>query len=121
MEGLLLVHVPPDVGDKVDVDPSQMEVGPVIETVGGVVTDRFSVGSLEQLLAVLVKVKLAVPVLTPVTIPALVTVAMAILELPQVPPVEGVSWVIESLQITVDPIKSTPGLGETVTSMLSSP
>lgn len=46
--------MPPDVGDKVDVDPSQMLVDPVIETVGGVVTDKFSVGSLEQLLAVLV-------------------------------------------------------------------
>lgn len=113
--------MPPDVGDKVDVDPSQMLVDPVIETIGGVVTDKFSVGSLEQLLAVLVKVKLAVPVLTPVTTPALVTVATVTSELVHVPPVDGESWVVESLQMTVDPIKSTPGLGETVTSMLSSP
>jgi hypothetical protein len=118
---LLLVHVPPEVGDKEEVDPSQMVVDPVIETVGGFVTDKFSVGSLEQLFAVLVNVKLAVPVLTPVTTPALVTVAMATSELVHVPPVDGESWVVESLQITVDPIKSTPGLGETVTSMLSSP
>lgn len=118
---MLLVHVPPDVGDKVEVDPSQMVVAPVIETVGGVVTDKFSVGSLEQLFAALVKVKLAVPVLTPVTNPALVTVAIVTSELVHVPPVAGESCVVESLQITVDPTKSTPGLGDTVISILSSP
>jgi hypothetical protein len=90
-DGLLLVQVPPVVGDNVVVKPSQMVLAPVIETTGGVVTVRSVVGSLEQLVVVLVNVKLADPVLTPVTKPLLVTVATATLELVQVPPVEGKS------------------------------
>ena len=56
-----------------------------------------------QPLAVSVKVRVAVPVLTPVTTPALVTVAMALSLLDQVPPVLGVTLAVLSSQTIVAP------------------
>ena len=90
-ERLLLVHVPPVVGDNVVVEPSQMVEGPVIVAVGGLSTVTFEVASDAQPVLELVNVKLAVPVLTPVTSPELFTVATAELLLTQLPPEVGES------------------------------
>ena len=74
MEGLLLVHVPPVVGDNVVVLPTHM-VGGVAVTTGLAITVTVSVGSEEQPEAVSVHTNVAVPAIKPVTTPALLTVA----------------------------------------------
>jgi hypothetical protein len=83
---LLLLHVPPVVGDKVPVLPTHIDEGAV--TVGNalIVTDDVV---LEHPVDVCVKVKVTVPAATAVTTPAFVTVATAVLLLLQVPPVVG--------------------------------
>jgi hypothetical protein len=86
---LLLVQVPPVVGESVVVDPSHIVVAPVMVAVGGLSTVILAVGFEAQPVEVLVKVKLAAPVLTPVTLPAFVTVAIVGLLLTHVPPVVG--------------------------------
>ena len=64
----------------------------------------------EQPVAVSVKVKVAVPALTPVTTPASVTVATAVLLLIQVPPVFGVTFAVLPVQTSVAPPKiGAPG------------
>ena len=86
---LVLTQVPPEAGDKVVVEPTQRLVAPVILTTGMPLTVTMPVGADKQPVAVLVKVKLAVPAETPVTTPMLSTVATAALLLAQVPPVDG--------------------------------
>jgi len=83
---LLLVHVPPVVGDKVIVLP--------IHTDEGAVTTGFAFTVTEEVVLlhpvdVSVKVNVTMPADTPVTTPALVTVALAVLLLVHVPPVVG--------------------------------
>ena len=73
-DGLLLVQVPPEVGDKVVVKPTQMEAAPVILTTGKAFTVTAGVGSDAHPVDVRVKVKVAEPAETPVTTPPLVTV-----------------------------------------------
>lgn len=79
------------VGDSVVVDPSHMVVAPVMVAVGGLSTVILEVGLEEQPVEVLVKVKLADPVLTPVTLPPFVTEATVGLLLIHVPPEVGES------------------------------
>ena len=88
--GVLLTQVPPVVGDKVVVPPlAQIEDAPVILTVGRAVTVT-AVVVLAQFGAVeLVKVKVALPAATPVTTPALVTVALVVSLLAHIPPMVG--------------------------------
>ena len=107
---LLLVQVPPVVGESVVVEPSQMVVGPVIAAVGGLSTVMLLVALEEQPVEELVNEKLAVPVFTPVTLPALFTVATVVMLLTHVPPEVGESCVMESLQITEDPVIEAVGL-----------
>ena len=76
---------------------------------------------LEQPVEVWVKVNAAVPALTPVTTPALVTVATAGLLLVQVPPVFGVRVVVPPTQMEVGPVKPTTGRAFTVTVIASEP
>ena len=83
---LLLDHVPPVVGDKVIVLPTQTE-GPELTT-GKALTVTAEVVAL-QLVVLFVKVNVTLPVAIPVTIPALVTVALVASPLDQVPPVTG--------------------------------
>ena len=109
---LLLVQVPPVVGDNVAVLP--------IHTVAGAVTtgNAFIVTAevvLLQPVEVCVKVKVAVPPDTPVTTPALVTVAMELSLLTQVPPVVGDSVVVKPAHIVVLPLMLTVGKAFTVT------
>jgi len=68
---------------------------------------------LVQLLAVCVKVKVVEPVATPVTTPALVTVAKPVLLLTQVPPAVGDT--IEVLPTQTVDAADTDGEGLTVT------
>lgn len=113
-ELLLLAQVPPDVGDKVVVDPTHKDVDPVILTDGLVFTVIFEDGSDEQVELSKVNVKLADPAPTPVTIPALVTVATEALLLTQEPPEVGDNVVVVPTQIAGDPVIFAIGFATTV-------
>lgn len=114
-EGLLLTQVPPVVGDKVVVAPTQMVLEPVILTAGVVLTVTPAVGAETHPVLVFVKVNVTTPALTPVTTPSLATVATAGLLLDQVPPVEGDKLVISPIQMLVAPRMLTIGIASTVT------
>src|SRR4029078_1051625 len=83
---LLLVDVPPVVGDSVAVAPTQMAAGAV--TTGNASTVTAVVVRL-QLVLLLGQLNVPLPAATPVMTPALVTVARALLLLVHVPPVVG--------------------------------
>jgi len=85
-EVLLLVHVPPVVGDNVAVLPTHTEDGAVTTGRALTVTDEVV---LLQLVVPSVNVKVTLPAATPVITPALVTVATVLSLLTQVPPVVG--------------------------------
>lgn len=109
MAGLLLTHVPPVVGESVVVDPSQIEFEPVILTVGlGFTVTTFVLFEVHPV-EVWVKLKVAVPPPTPVTTPALFTVATEGLLLTHVPPVVGLRVVVVPAQIVVAPEIETVG------------
>lgn len=92
--GLLLLQVPPVVGDKVVVLPTQMLLLPVMLTIGAAFTVTAPVGSEIQPVNPSVNVNVTVPADIPVTTPALVTVATAGLLLAQVPPLTGERLVV---------------------------
>ncbi len=108
---LLLVQVPPVVGDNVAVLPTQTVDGAV--TVGNAFTVTADVVA-GQPVDVCVKVKVAVPAATAVTTPALVTVAMALLLLTQVPPVVGDNVVVKPTHTDALPVMLTVGKAFTV-------
>jgi hypothetical protein len=101
----LLTHVPPEEGLKVKVAPMQ-SVGDGTLTMGTVFTVTDDVVLLQPV-AVSVKVNVTLPANMPVTKPALVTVAMVLSLLTQVPPVVG-------LKVKVAPTQS---VGEGVLTM----
>lgn len=107
--GLLLVQVPPVVGDKVVVDATQILEAPVMLTTGIPFTVTAGVDADKQPVVALVKVKTAVPAETPVTTPALVTVATAGSLLDHVPPDVGETPVMSPTQISLDPVRLTEG------------
>lgn len=107
---LLLVHVPPVVGDNVVLAPTQMVLGPVIFTIGFGFTVTTLLGNDVQPVMLLVKVKVAEPPATPVTIPELFTVALLVLLLDQVPPVDGLNDVVFPTHMVFDPVKLITGL-----------
>ena len=113
--GVLLTQVPPVVGDKVVVKPAQMVLAPVILTAGKAVTVTAEVGAEVHPLPLSVKVKVAEPAETPVTTPALVTVATAGALLVQVPPVVGDKAVVLPTQMPLAPVMLTTGKALTVT------
>lgn len=117
-EGLLLTQVPPLVGDNVVVEPTQMLFAPVMLTTGKASTVTGEVGDEAHPVAVFVYVKVAVPAETPVTTPALVTVATAGLLLTQVPPEVGDKVVVEPTQITLGPVMLTGVSAFTVTAVV---
>ena len=84
--GLLLIHVPPVVGDNCTVFPIQIEPGDKTTGKGFTVT---AVVVLLQLEEESVKVNVTFPAAIPLTIPALVTAAIDELLLTQAPPVTG--------------------------------
>jgi hypothetical protein len=113
--GLLLVQVPPMVGDNVVVAPTQIVLVPVMLPAGVVFTVMAGVGAEAHPVLVLVNVKVAVPAVTAVTTPAFVTVATAGLLLTQVPPLEGDKPVMPPIQRFVAPMMLTIGVASTVT------
>ena len=119
IELLLLAQVPPEVGDNVVVDPTHKDVEPVMDIEGFEFTVMFEEGSDEQDELSSVNVKLAVPAPTPVTIPALVTVATEVLLLTQVPPVEGESVVVVPTQIAGEPVILATGFATTVIALVA--
>ena len=86
IEVLLLVHVPPLVGDKVAVLPTHTVAGAV--TVGNAFTVTDDVVLVHPVVPS-VKVNVTEPGATPVITPALVTVAIEVLLLVHVPPLVG--------------------------------
>ena len=112
--GLVLTHVPPVLGEREVVNPIQILLTPVILTVGVGLTVTAAVGVDTQPVVVLVNVNVAVPADTPVTTPALVTVATAALLLVQEPPLLGESPVVEPTQILFGPLILTAGRAFTV-------
>jgi hypothetical protein len=112
--GSLLTHVPPVVGDKVVVSPTQTLAGPVILTAGAAFTVTAGVGADVQPVDVLVNVNVAVPAEIPVTTPALVTVATDGLLLIQIP-LPGESVVVPPIQTLVGPVILTGEGAFTVT------
>lgn len=118
---LLLTQVPPVVGESVEVDPIHIVVDPVMLTVGFTIVVIADVGSEIQPVVVFVKVNVAVPGATPVTTPALVTVANAVLLLTHVPPVVGERVVVDPTHTAEAPVILTVGLGLTVTVILKDP
>ena len=110
---LLLTQVPPVVGDKVVVLPTQIVELPVILTGGNaliVIAEVVLVHPVE----VNAKVKVAEPAATPVTTPPLDTIAIPVLLLAQVPPVVGESVVEPPTHIAELPVMLTVGNGFTV-------
>lgn len=101
---LLLTQVPPDVGDNVVVFPTQIELPPVIFTTGKALTVKLLL--LLQPVDKLVNVIVTVPAETPVTTPALVTVATLVLLLDHVPPLKGVRLAVYPTQTLVAPPKT---------------
>ena len=95
---MLLTHVPPLVGDKVVVVVPQNEVGPIILTTGNEVTETAGVVFAQKGDVLEVKVKVALPGPTAVTVLPL-TVATLVLLLTQVPPLDGDRVVVNPLQI----------------------
>jgi hypothetical protein len=100
---LLLVHVPPVVGETVLVAPGHMDELPVMLTVGNTFTVIEPLVEL-QLVDVCVKLNVTEPEATPVITPALVIVAMDALLLVQVPPVVGKSVVVLPIQTEEAPV-----------------
>ena len=86
-----------------------------MDTIGVGFTVTSPVGSDAQRDAELVNVNDAVPGVTPVTTPALLTVATPGSEDAHVPPVVGVKVVVEPAQMNGSPVIFTSGLGNTCT------
>jgi hypothetical protein len=107
---LLLIQVPPVVGDKVAVLPTQTEAGAV--TAGKAFTVTEEVVLLHPVFAS-VNVNVTVPADTPVITPEFVTVALAVLLLIQVPPVVGDSVAVLPTQTDAGAV--TTGKALTVT------
>jgi hypothetical protein len=112
---LLLAHVPPVVGDKVVVAPTHMAFAPVILTTGFAFTVTADVAKDAHPVLVWVNVKVGAPLDTPDTIPALVTVAKAVLLLAHVPPVVGDKVVVAPTHMGFAPVMLTTGFALTVT------
>lgn len=96
---LLLIHVPPEVGLKVMVAPKQSVADGTLTVGCCIVTDAVV---LLQPVAVSVNVNVTVPANTPVTKPAFVTVATVLSLLTQVPPVDGVKFMVAPTHNVVD-------------------
>lgn len=112
-DGLLLVHVPPVVGDNVVVPPIHKLAPPVIATTGLFLTVTLPVGKEGQPVNVEVKMNVEVPTDRPVTKPELLTEATVGFVLAQVPPVVGDKVVVNPTHISFEPVIETTGLAVT--------
>jgi hypothetical protein len=112
--GLLLVQIPPLLGESKVVLPRQISAGPVKKT-GGLGFTVMAADCKEiQPVAEFVKVNLAVPLDKPVTKPALLIEAIVGFLLDQVPVPVDVKVVVVPIQMAAGPVKVTTGLGFTV-------
>ena len=112
--GLELAQVPPLVGLKVVVLLIQIDALPVIDTGGLAFMVTGFVGFDTQPVEEFVKTKVALPAFTPVTRPALLTVAIATLLLVHVPPLVGLNVVVAPAHMVEFPVIETAGFGFTV-------
>jgi hypothetical protein len=102
MDGLLLTHDPPLLGNNVVVLPGHIAASPKIAVVGLEITKTLIV-PLPLQLDELTKLKDTPPLDTPVTRPVALTVAIAGFELVHVPPLLGDNWVFPPIQIVDGP------------------
>lgn len=112
--GLLEDHVPPEVGVTFVVAPTQIVLGPVKLTTGGLLTVTGAEAADTQPEAS-VNVKVADPAFFAVTTPPLVIVATEVSLLAHVPPDAGVSVVVAPIQIRFAPVMVATGLALMVT------
>ena len=102
---LVIVQLPLGNPLKTTLPVETAQVGCVMAPTTGALGKALTVKLLvdEQPVAVSVKVNVTTPALTPVTKPAFVIVAIAVLLLVQVPPVFGVTFAVLPTQTTVAP------------------
>jgi hypothetical protein len=112
---LLLVHTPPVVGESTFVSLIQISEGAV--TTGKLYIVTAEVVLLHPVVEI-VNLKVVVPAITPVTAPALVTVAIAGLLLIQVPPVVGDNVLVNPLHIDAGEVTIGKGLTTAVKVLL---
>ena len=108
--GLELVHVPPVDGETEEEEFMQIGFDPVTVTTGLLLTIIGVDAKEEHPVEVWVKVNVAAPPDTPVTLPAFVIVAAAGLLLDHVPPVFGSKEVVLPMHMLVVPAKFIAGL-----------
>ena len=101
---LLLVQVPPDEGLSIVVAPIHSLADPLLLIGVRPLIVITLVASDGHSVVLFVKVKVAVPPLTPVTTPAFVTAATAVLLLAQVPPEVGLNVVVDPSHIVLAPV-----------------
>lgn len=111
--GLLLNHVPPEVGVMPELIPKHTEVDPVNAIIGFVLTVIDAVLFDTHPVAALVNTKVAVPADSAETMPAFVTDAMVGLLLDHVPPVMGLKVEVLPSHIEFGPVMFTTGIGFT--------
>lgn len=115
MPGLLLIHTPPEAGIAEEVSPIHNVLSPVSDAAGLILTVIISVESEIQPDNDSIKINLAVPTPIPVAMPPALMVATALLELIQMPPVDGCKVVFEPMHIFLGPVIRAVGLPYTTT------
>lgn len=113
-----LTHVPPVVGDSVEVLPIQSPEEPVMATVGLANTQTVADALDAQPVEASVNIKVAVPAVKPVTRPELLILATNGADEAHVPPVAGVKVVVPAIQIESLPVNVAVGLALTVTEIV---
>ena len=115
--GLLLIHVPPEAGNKLPEEPIHKSEGPFINTDGLAFTITGSDGS-ELHPKLFVKTNLAEPFDKPVTKPPLETIAILGFKVAHVPPLVGFNVVLDPTHIELAPDMLMTGLAFTVTALV---
>lgn len=116
--GLVLIHVPPVVGDKLVVLPTQILPSPFSTTIGlGLTVIGFEFSDTQP--CVDVNLKVATPGATPVTTPVeALTVATDGLLLIHVPVSDACNVEVIPIQMVFEPVTVTVGLGLTTTPVI---
>ena len=112
------VQIPPVVGENWVVFPIQMAGDPCNKVFGFPATVTGVEGSEVHPFDELVKIKVEIPEVIPVTMPPALTEATPGFVDVHVPPTEGLSVVVFPIQIGLGPVTLTTGLDSTVTALL---